>query len=195
MTEIVRRLDETRSRVRAEGAQFLVRTREATALLGQDARDAGQVWWKSAHAASLDLRSGLQSEVTALARELSSEVAELGAKATELRPALAAQSHATEGLERTRQVQLELLVRLKQVLATLDGRVQARLEGLAPQTPLTQSSKARKAPFAGYDDCTAKEVVAALDGLSAKKRAALIAYERAHKSRRTVLRAAARHAA
>ncbi len=192
MTEIVRRLDETRSRVRAESAQFLVRTREATALLGQDARDAGQVWWKSAQQASLDLRGGLQAEASALVGELSDEIAGLTAKITELRPAPAA---PTEGLEPTRHLQLELLVRLKQVLATLDGRVQARLEGLASQTPLQAVPKAPKPPFAGYDDCTAKEVVAALDGLSAKKRAALVAYERAHKSRRTVLRAAERLAA
>jgi hypothetical protein len=44
-------------------------------------------------------------------------------------------------------------------------------------------------PIAGYDDLTADQVVARLDGLSAAPLASVRDHERAHRNRKTVLRA------
>jgi hypothetical protein len=44
-------------------------------------------------------------------------------------------------------------------------------------------------PIAGYDDLTAGQVVARLDGLSAAQLASVRDHERAHRNRKTVLRA------
>jgi hypothetical protein len=44
-------------------------------------------------------------------------------------------------------------------------------------------------PIAGYDDLTADQVVARLDGLSAAQLASVRDHERAHRNRKTVLRA------
>ncbi len=90
-----------------------------------------------------------------------------------------------EAIER----ELQLLARFDGLLTQLHARVRAerrRLQGLARQ--------ARGLPLEGYDDLTAKEVVAALEGLSEAERAAVEAHERATKNRKTVLRALARAA-
>lgn len=175
------------AQLQKSGADLLTRTREASTLLGMETRDAGRTWWASTRAASADFVASVRAELEQLVKSVRDE-AEL--------PELPAAPLQGESLEQARaRVQLELLVRLKRALGTLDGRLQERLDALESAPAIeTKAPKAPKAPLSGYDEMTAKEVVAALADLSEKKRAAVAAYEKANKGRRTVLRAAKRAA-
>lgn len=53
-----------------------------------------------------------------------------------------------------------------------------------------EADESAGAPFEGYDDMTAKDIIARLDSLSAPALNALVAYEGDHKSRKTILSAA-----
>jgi hypothetical protein len=75
----------------------------------------------------------------------------------------------------------DLLAELEQVLGRAPIEAARRVTGLGPEFPIT-----------GYDDLTAAEVVAELDGMSAVELRKVREYERANANRKTVLAAVER---
>ena len=75
----------------------------------------------------------------------------------------------------------DLLAELEQLLGRAPIEAARRVTGLGPEFPIT-----------GYDDMTAAEVVAELDGMSAVDLRRVREYERANANRKTVLGAVER---
>jgi polyhydroxyalkanoate synthesis regulator phasin len=75
----------------------------------------------------------------------------------------------------------DLLAELEQLLGRVPIEAARRVTGLGPEFPIT-----------GYDDLTAAEVVAELDGMSAVELRKVREYERANANRKTVLTAVER---
>ncbi|MEM9074577.1 MAG: hypothetical protein AAGE52_39145 [Myxococcota bacterium] len=167
MTELTHQLDESRARLRAQLEDFVQRTREASATFMSDTRGAGRKLGGTTKAAGGDLIQVVREEFadfSALARE---------------------KARAVPGLvEAPEQLQATMLLRLKRTLDAIDVRVSKRLDDLA------QPALDVEVPLEGYDDMTAKEVLAALAELDEDARDAVVAYEKAHKRRATILKAA-----
>lgn len=87
-----------------------------------------------------------------------------------------------EAIER----ELQLLESLETLLEQLQERIRAERERLLEREP---SERRFVLPIAGYDELTAKQVLAELTELDETQRAAVRDYEREHKNRKTVLRA------
>jgi hypothetical protein len=90
----------------------------------------------------------------------------------------------TDLLARGRSQADELLTELEQLLARGPLEAARRVAGLGPEFPIT-----------GYDDLTAAEVVAELDGMSDPDLRRVREYERANANRKTVLGAIERQLA
>ena len=75
----------------------------------------------------------------------------------------------------------DLLAELEQLLGRAPIEAARRVTGLGPEFPIT-----------GYDDLTAAEVVAELDGMTAADLRKVSEYERANANRKTVLTAVER---
>jgi hypothetical protein len=75
----------------------------------------------------------------------------------------------------------DLLAELEQLLGRAPIEAARRVAGLGPEFPIT-----------GYDDLTAAEVVAELDGMSDADLRKVLEYERANANRKTVLGAVER---
>jgi hypothetical protein len=86
-----------------------------------------------------------------------------------------------------------LLSGVLETLRELDARIQRRLELLElveVDSPEGEAQASGALPIEDYDDYTAKEIIAELAELSADAAKAILAYEKAHKARATVIRAA-----
>src|SRR5215218_7114757 len=90
----------------------------------------------------------------------------------------------TDLLARGRSQADELFAELEQLLGRAPFEAARRVAGLGPEFPIT-----------GYDDLTAAEVVAELDGMSAADLRKVREYERANANRKTVLAAVERRLA
>ena len=90
----------------------------------------------------------------------------------------------TDLLARGRSQIDDLLAELEQVLARAPLEAARRVAGLGPELPIT-----------GYDDLTAAEVVAELDGMADADLRKVREYERANANRKTVLGAIERNLA
>lgn len=91
----------------------------------------------------------------------------------------------SEAIER----EIQLLERLEAVIDQLQERIRAeksRLRKLEEEAP---SPRRLVLPIAGYDELTAKQVLAELEGLTDAQREQVLAYERENKNRKTVVRA------
>jgi polyhydroxyalkanoate synthesis regulator phasin len=82
----------------------------------------------------------------------------------------------TDLLARGRSQADDLLAELEQLLGRMPLEAARRVAGLGPEFPIT-----------GYDDLTAAEVVAELDGMSDADLRKVRQYERANANRKTVL--------
>jgi len=82
----------------------------------------------------------------------------------------------TDVLARGRSQADELLAELEQMFGRVPIEAARRVTGLGPEFPIT-----------GYDDLTAAEVVAELDGMSDQNLRKVRTYERANANRKTVL--------
>lgn len=185
----------TAARLKDRGLTFVEETRAATTNLFTETRGAGERFVGTARDAGEQLVAAVREETEAfvrLARELAS-MPRLPA------PAEVRDLAETEARERTFELQKQLLVRLKQTLAQVEAKVDARLGGLEAPAAKTKkksvakakpSTKAGKAPLAGYDALTAKEVLSKLATADVETAAAVIAYEKAHKNRKTIVEAA-----
>lgn len=92
-----------------------------------------------------------------------------------------------------RELEARVAKRLSVIEAELSAPVEASESPVlsAPAAPATPAAEAGPAaPFEDYDIYTAKEIVAELVQLSAEAASAVLDYERAHKARATVIRAA-----
>jgi len=87
----------------------------------------------------------------------------------------------TDVLARGRSQAEDLLAELEQLLGRAPIEAARRVTGLGPEFPIT-----------GYDDLTAAEVVAELDGMSDADLRKVREYERANANRKTVLAAVER---
>jgi hypothetical protein len=87
----------------------------------------------------------------------------------------------TDVLARGRSQADDLLAELEQLLGRAPFEAARRVAGLGPEFPIT-----------GYDDLTAAEVVAELDGMSVQDLRKVREYERANANRKTVLGAVER---
>jgi polyhydroxyalkanoate synthesis regulator phasin len=87
----------------------------------------------------------------------------------------------TDLLARGRSQADDLLAELEQLLARAPMEAARRVAGLGPEFPIT-----------GFDDLTAAEVVAELDGMSDADLRKVREYERANANRKTVLGAVER---
>jgi hypothetical protein len=87
----------------------------------------------------------------------------------------------TDVLARGRSQADDLLAELEQLLGRAPIEAARRVAGLGPEFPIT-----------GYDDLTAAEVVAELDGMSDADLRKVREYERANANRKTVLAAVER---
>jgi polyhydroxyalkanoate synthesis regulator phasin len=87
----------------------------------------------------------------------------------------------TDVLARGRSQADDLLAELEQLLGRVPIEAARRVAGLGPEFPIT-----------GYDDLTAAEVVAELDGMGAAELRKVAQYERANANRKTVLAAVER---
>jgi hypothetical protein len=112
---------------------------------------------------------------------------------------------AAEFVDRTQRLTTEwileserkLLLGVLDALRELDARIQRRIDHLA-EAASEVGEVARSAeelagagvPFEDYDLYTAKEIIAELTELSAEAAKAILEYEKAHKARATVIRAA-----
>ena len=82
----------------------------------------------------------------------------------------------TDVLARGRSQADELLAELEQMIGRVPIEAARRVTGLGPEFPIT-----------GYDDLTAAEVVAELEGMSDANLRKVRTYERANANRKTVL--------
>ena len=87
----------------------------------------------------------------------------------------------TDVLARGRSQAEDLLAELEQLLGRMPIEAARRVAGLGPEFPIT-----------GYDDLTAAEVIAELDGMGDADLRKVLAYERANANRKTVLGAVER---
>lgn len=197
-------------RLRERGARFVEETRSAGESLLSETREAGERFVGTTRDAGEQLVAALREETEAfvrIARELAS-VPRLPA------PAEVRELAETEARERSFELQKELLVRLKKALTSAEAKVDERLTDLAAPKKKPAAKKAtkpakktsaksaadpadsgKKSPLAGYDALTAKEVLAKLSSADAETAAAIVAYEKAHKNRKTIVEAAEKAAA
>lgn len=186
-------------RLRERSVAFVTETQTAGRSLLGDTRRAGEEFARTTRSAGEELVRALQEETTQLidaARKLAT-MPRLPA------PAEVSERAVHEARDQGAKLQSELLVRLKKALQTAEAKVDSRLELVeAPKAKAkskakttVKTAKSSKAPLDGYDDLTAKEVVAKLAELDGGAVDALIAYERANKKRKTILDAAQKLAA
>lgn len=192
----------TVTRLKERGLAFVEETRAATTSLLTDTRDAGERFVGTTRDAGEQLVSALREETEAFVRL----ARELAAMPRLPAPAEVRELAETEARERGFELQKQLLVRLKKTLAQVEAKVDERLGGLeAPKkskatkpktvTPKVGAKSAKGAPLAGYDALTAKEVLAKLADADAETAAAVVAYEKANKNRKTIVEAAEKAAA
>lgn len=194
----------TVTRLKERGLAFVEETRVATTSLLTDTRDAGERFVGTTRDAGEQLVSALREETEAFVRL----ARELAAMPRLPAPAEVRELAETEARERGFELQKQLLVRLKKTLAQVEAKVDERLGGLeAPKkskpkatkpkaaSPKSGAKSANGAPLAGYDALTAKEVLAKLTTADAETAAAVVAYEKANKNRKTIVEAAEKAAA
>jgi len=207
MQQITTKLEESRARLVQQGTlfvqqtstaatTFIEKTRKAGEKFANDTKKAGDAFATTATAATKALTTGLSAEARAW----------LATIETTSIPALPREFDSSK-LPTPREVERDVLVRIEKALDVVALRLNNRVKFLdtvtGPQLPAnTPSTKAAKAtaakaaakpagePINGYDDLSAKDIVAKLERLSDEKTAAVIAYENANKKRATVLRAA-----
>lgn len=76
----------------------------------------------------------------------------------------------------------DLLVRLQARIIGLEERIGVRIDEIGERTDAQ--------PIADYDRLSAKQIIAELPKLGAEEREAVVLYERTHKKRATILKAA-----
>lgn len=212
------KLEESRTRLVQQGtlfvqqtstaaSTFFEKTKKAGEKFANDTRKAGDLLVLTATNASKSFATGLSAEGRMWLASIETQ-----AKLPSLPRDLSAKD-----LPSAHAVEREVLVRIEKALDVVAHRLNDRLKLLdtltGPQLPATTAtsttaatskaptkSAATKAPAAaakstgepisGYDELSAKDVVAKLERLSDEKTAAVIAYENANKKRATVIRAA-----
>jgi hypothetical protein len=85
---------------------------------------------------------------------------------------------------------LPVTVPLAAVRGALDAAARTVADALSPMGPPRRRREASAPPWDGYDDQSAREIVARLAGADDATRSAVGRYEAAHQNRTTVLRAA-----
>ncbi|MFO0694338.1 MAG: hypothetical protein U0230_12330 [Polyangiales bacterium] len=186
------------------GTTFVTRTKKAGENFVNQTRKASEALATSTKQATLGLAAGVREEANVWFDVLKAEkLLPEGDVLEKLPSATAAKVPSPRELEKV------VLVALEDALRTIEGRVHERIEWLdkqvGPQLPATTKTAASaassdpvtakepapaKAPLTGYDDLSAKEIVARLERVSDDKAAAVLAYEQAHKKRATIVRAA-----
>lgn len=185
MQALVSKLRESQSHLLFQGGAFVERTKEAGAAFVGRTRTAGDDFVTSTREAGAELSISTRDAGAEVSDALRSEgeqwrelLAEHGAALTqELRLLL-----LPGALER------QLLVQVRSTIDALGHRVGDRLEVL--ERPPALPADPATAPLRGYEKLTAKAVVAKLAKLDADDVEAVAAWERDHKNRATVLRAA-----
>ena len=204
-------LTKTRARLQSQGALFVRQTTRASGTLVNEARDAGIGFAEELttaskkFAASTSKSAGsfgtvVQQEATSWSqlalKTRNGYVAELQAKTDDLgRSALEIRS----AVEPTK-VETLILKTVKDVLDTLQARVDARLQLTKPAPKKARSRSTSKAgrtarttggaPIRNYDRLTARDVVTRIQRLSVPRANEVLHYEQAGKNRATVIRAA-----
>jgi len=190
MQTLPSQIESSQKRLLADGQYFLEQTRGAATSFANRTLEAGQHFLAETREAALALRGEAvdagQHLLVATRDEAGQWVGFVGAKrelaSGELRLTL-----LRGGLER------RLLSSVMVGLDGLEGRVEARLSELSKRASLPAEVPV-KAPFRGYDELTAKQVVTRMAKLAPSAVEALVVYEKANKRRATVLKAAKAHA-
>jgi len=219
MHMIISKLGEGSERLKASGAVFAGRTREAGADLLQSTREAATGFRLETSEAAQDLVHQSRELGAELLSELREEVGGVGARIRHRLPSGSAGEGSGLALRHAVSVsklEIELLEGLRDALRKLEGALEHRIEVLAEHEPASSLearvaragrkasqtvveagrgvvSKAKRAassePLSGYDAMTAKEVLHAVSALGAKELEAVRKYEKANKARATVLKA------
>ena len=100
----------------------------------------------------------------------------------ELWSALLQELQTLRELVTPRRFEQDLLLGLRARLSGLEARIEDRIEAIG--------ELADTQPIADYDRLSAKQIVAKLAKLDPDERAAIVLYERTHKKRATILKAA-----
>lgn len=208
MQTINTKLEESRARLVQQGSQFAQqttgaagtffgKTKKARERFTSETRKAGDVLATETLRAGKALASGVGAEATMW----------FGSIDLERRlPALPENVGAIK-IPSARAVERDVLAFIERVLATAASRVGVRVKDLdvivglqlpAAATPSTKSKASSNgkasapdaAPISGYDEMSAKDVVARLERLTDEKAASVLAYENANKRRATIVRAA-----
>lgn len=211
------KLEESRARLVQQGTLFVQQTstaatnffemtKKAGEKFANDTRKAGDQLVSSATTASKAFTTGLSAEARMWLASIETE--------TKL-PALP-RDLSSKDIPSAHDIERQVLVRIEKALDVVAHRLNDRLKFLdtltGPQLPATVAStkptvkppakstaaatkpvaetKAAGEPISGYDELSAKDIVAKLERLSDEKTAAVIAYENANKKRATVIRAA-----
>lgn len=216
MQTITTKFEESRARLVQQGSLFVQQTSTAATTFVEKTKKAGEKFVADTKKASDQLTASATSAGKAFTTGLSAEASmwlstlETSAKL----PALPRDLDATS-VPSPRVIEKDLLVRVEKLIDLLAHRVHDRVLFLdtltGPQLPATTAPKSAKAsngaaakasvepkasssvtgaPISGYDELSAKDIVAKLERLSDEKTAAVIAYETANKKRATILRAA-----
>jgi hypothetical protein len=186
MQTLPSQIESSQKRLRADGLHFLEQTRGAASGFANRTLSAGQAFLSETREAATALRGEANEAGEHLlgatrneAHQWASFVSTKRAAALgELRLAL-----LPGGVER------RVLAGLMVSLDGIEHRVEVRLSELEKRASLPAAAPA-KAPLRGYDELTAKQVVARIAKLPQASLETLIAYEQANKSRATVLKAA-----
>lgn len=201
---------------RGAGDELFSRTVDAGGSFATEARGAGELFVSQTREAGEDLVAIVQSEVdTWVAYLKAQELPELPAKLTELPDAISAPELPAK--LSAAEIERQILEAVRQALASiesqvegLEGRIDGRLQSLkkpaslpkpkkaqpakakagSAKKPKAKSNGAAKAPFRGYDEMTAKEVATRVARVNDEKAKAVLSYEKSHKKRATVVRAA-----
>lgn len=211
MQTITTKLGESRARLVQQGTIFVQQTSTAGKTFVEKTKKAGEKFALDTKKATEQLTVTATTAGKTFTAGLSAE-ARAWFESIEVSPKLPALPREFDAskVPSVRTIEREVLVRIEKALDRVAHRLNDRVRLLdtltGPQLPATTAStKAAKAngtaksaaahkpagePISGYDELSAKDVVAKLERLSDEKTAAVIAYENANKKRATILRAA-----
>jgi len=186
MQTLPSQIESSQKRLHADGRHFLEQTRGAATGFANRTLSAGQAFLSETRDAATALRGEATDAGGQLLDATRNEAHQWASFVSTKRDAALGELRIAllpGGVER--RVLAGLMVRLD----GLEHRVEARLSELEKRAALPSASPA-KAPLRGYDELTAKQVVARIAKLPHASLESLIAYEQANKGRATVLKAA-----
>ncbi len=182
MQSLPSQIESSQKRLRGDGLHFLEHTRGAASSFADRTLSAGQGFLAETREAAQALRgeaTDASQHLLGATRDEAKQWARFVAAQREVALSELRLSLLPGGLER------RLLAGFMVSLDGLEHRVEARLSELSRRASLPA---APKAPFRGYDELTAKQVVAHISKLAAPSLEAVAAYEQAHKGRATILK-------